>query len=118
MLTVTIAYMAFLMILSSVPDVPGTGNPLEAVSPWVQNLLHMPAFGLLVLLLIITFHSRGLSEHRSIIFALTASTAYGAFTEIYQFWIPGRFPSVIDFIFDLAGILLFTVLFMLFMKGR
>jgi VanZ family protein len=37
--------------------------------------------------------------------ALALSLAYGGVTELYQIWIPGRIPSMLDFLFDTAGIL-------------
>ena len=95
-------------MLSSLPDTGATGQAMAFVAPTVQNLLHIPAYGLLALLWILTLRSRGYSEHHSMWIAVLLSSAYGAVIEFVQILIPGRFASFTDFLLNLTGILLFT----------
>ena len=101
-------YMVGLFVLSSIPDNGDGGYIIGLVTPTIQNLLHIPVYGLLALLWIFTLRAYGSSEHRSVLLALLLSAAYGGIMEFWQFWIPGRFASLMDFFLNVIGILLFT----------
>ena len=111
LLVVTLAYMVVLFILSSVPGSGEGGRLMDLVSPTVANIAHVPAYGLLALLWILTLRDYGVSEHRSMWVAFLVASGYGALTELYQFWVPGRFPSVLDVMSNIAGSLLFIWLY-------
>jgi len=100
--------MAAIFMMASIPDTGDPGYLVAFVSPTIQNLLHIPAYGLLALLWIFTLRSRGFFEHRSMWMAILLSSAYGAVIEFFQILIPGRFASLTDFLLNLTGILLFT----------
>ncbi len=107
-LIVTLGYMCVLFILSSIPG--GRANdPL--VSSTVANMAHIPAYGLLALLWIFTLRNHGVTDHRSICVAFLVASGYGALTELNQVWIPGRVPSGLDIMFDVAGSLIFIWLY-------
>jgi len=110
-LIVTLSYMCVLFILSSIPGGRENG-PL--VSPTVADVLHVPAYGLLALLWIFTLRVHGVTDHRSMGVAFLVASAYGALTELNQVWIPGRYPSASDVMFDVAGSLLFIWLYWFF----
>ncbi len=101
-------YMVGLFALSSIPDNGDSGFILGFVTPTIQNLLHIPVYGLLALLWIFTLRAYGSSGHRSILLAILLSAAYGGIMEFWQLWIPGRFASLMDFFLNVTGILLFT----------
>jgi len=63
---------------------------------------------LLALLWIFTLRAHGSGGHRSILLAVFLSAAYGGVIEFWQFWIPGRFASLMDFFLNVTGILLFA----------
>ncbi len=105
---VTLGYMCVLFILSSIPGGRENG-PL--VSAKLANIAHVPAYGLLALLWIVTLRDRGVTDHQSIWVAFLVASAYGALTELNQVWIPGRFPSASDVMFDVVGSLLFIWLY-------
>jgi len=98
--------MWVLFILSSIP-----GGEYEQVSTIVANMLHVLAYGLLALLVIFTLRDHGVTEHRSMCVAFLVASGYGALTELHQVWIPGRFPSAFDVMFNVAGILIFIWLY-------
>jgi len=100
--------MVLLFVLSSIPDTGDRGYIIGLVTPTIQNLLHIPVYGLLALLWIFTLRAYGSSEHQSILLAILLSAAYGGIMEFWQFWIPGRFASLMDFFLNVTGILLFA----------
>jgi hypothetical protein len=108
-LIVTLSYMCVLFILSSIPG--GRENGPLVLSAKLANIAHVPAYGLLALLWIVTLRDRGVTEHRSIWVAFLVASAYGALTELNQVWIPGRFASASDVMFDVVGSLLFIWLY-------
>jgi len=105
-LVVTLSYMCVLFILSSIP-----GGEYGQVSTRVANILHVLAYGLLALLVIFTLKDHGVTEHRSMCVAFLVALGYGALTELHQVWIPGRFPSAFDIMFNVAGSLIFIWLY-------
>ena len=108
---IPLGYMVGIFIMSAIPDTVDTPRLFSLVSSGWQNLLHIPVFGFLAVLWIPKLKSCGIAENRCIWMALMIGIGYGAFTEIFQLWIPGRFPSVTDFIYDIAGIVLFIWLY-------
>jgi len=100
--------MVGLFVLSSIPDNGDGGYIISFITPTIQNLLHIPVYGLLALLWIFTLRAYGSFEHRSILLAILLSVAYGGIMEIWQLWVPGRFASLMDFFLNVTGILLFV----------
>jgi len=100
--------MCALFILSSIPGGRENG-PL--VSPTVADVLHVPAYGLLALLWIVTLRDYGMTEYQSMCVAFLVASGYGALTELNQVWIPGRFPSAFDVMSNIAGSLIFIWLY-------
>jgi hypothetical protein len=107
--------MAALFLLASIPDCGETTHFAERllalVPPSAQNLLHIPAYGLLAILWIFVLRAHGISERWRLYVALPLASIYGGITELYQLSVPGRFASVSDFLFDTAGILVFAWLY-------
>ena len=81
---------------------------MASVSPTIQNVLHIPVYGLLALLWIFTLRTHGFNEYKNVWAAILLSSAYGGLMEFYQTWVPGRVPSTTDFFVNVAGILLFV----------
>ncbi len=106
-LFVSLSYMVILFVLSSLPG-KGSENILTSVTPTFQNLLHLPAFGLLTLFLIWTLQNYRYQDRISIILGMVIAGLYGAGLELYQGIVPGRFPSMGDFFLNLSGIFLFA----------
>ena len=104
---VVLSYMGLILDLSLIPDKGSPAHLLALVSPNVQNLLHIPAFGFLALLWIVALGIYQVSEGRRILIASIIALAFGLLTEMGQIWVPGRFPSILDLTLDLTGILLF-----------
>jgi len=116
-IVIPLSYMGVLFILASIPDTGDTTTTLDhllaLVPPTVQNLLHIPAYGLLVLLWLSVLRTHGMAERRSLYVALPLALAFGGITELYQVCVPGRVSSILDFLFDTAGIVSFVWLYQL-----
>jgi len=98
---ITLGYAVVLAAVSLLPS--GTG-PLSgwdtAISPGLQNLLHVPAYGLLVWLV---SRAMGLRRLRHVALAAIACAAFGGLLECAQATITGRFGSLEDTLLNLAG---------------
>jgi VanZ family protein len=82
-----------------------------ALKPVLQNLLHIPLFMLLsILLLQVLQDYKPLSRSR-IILALILSCFIGIFNEYIQIFVPGRYPSIIDMGFNTLGAMLGIALY-------
>ncbi len=112
---ITIGYMAILLILSAIPDTSSPENQFMLLSPTVQNLAHIPAYGLLALLWGFSLRNFGVPPLRAVLAAMTITFMYGVVMELLQALVPGRYPSIQDCILNIAGILTFTACY--FMVG-
>ncbi len=100
-------WMIALYALSSLPgdidiDV-APPSPIAWVPPVLQNLLHLPAYALLGWLWF-----RALANHRwspsLILFAaFILASLYGAFDELHQMYVPGRFATLTDLAANVIG---------------
>ncbi len=106
-----VLYMGLVFFLCAMPDA-GVGHTLLSLVPKiVQKLGHLVAFGSLALLWILTLRLHGVTENQSVGLALILSSSYGALSELYQIWVPGRSSSLLDLLVDIAGSLLFIGLY-------
>jgi VanZ family protein len=100
--SVAAAYVLALVAVSLLPS-GGTG-PLAGwdtnISPGVQNLLHVPAYGLLVWLVARPW---GLRKPRHLALAAAVCAAFGGMLEVAQAAIPGRLGSLEDTLLNAAG---------------
>jgi VanZ family protein len=105
---ILIVYMGAILLLALLP---GTDSEfLPFLNPRIQNLLHIPAYTILALLLLVVLKNLGVHDSRGLwIFGLAMGHALLA--EILQFWVPGRTASIGDLGADLTGVLLFLVLY-------
>jgi VanZ family protein len=113
-LILTLGYMSFLLLLSSIPVIPGTQRAWNLMAPFVpanQDFLHLPAYFLLALLWAKTLKDNGTKTCLSLVAAVVITSAYGAITELSQVWVPGRCVSLLDWLFDISGALAATGLF-------
>jgi len=104
-------YMILLFIVSALPDTNDPqdllNNLLVLVSPKIQNLLHFPAYGLLAWLWICGVRTLGITGWKGVLTGVIVASVYGGALELYQFWVPGRFPSLVDGIYNVLGAALF-----------
>jgi len=97
----TLAAIAVIYLLSSMPDLSAEGDPLLQLA-W--NLAHIPAFGTLAFLLLKAISGTERASWERCGVALLGSAAYAVADEWHQSFVPGRHASAGDFLLDLAGI--------------
>ncbi len=110
-----ILYMAGLLLLSAVPGhVSPTDPEIFRIVQWVparlQNLMHIPAYALLAF----TWRwclGGWFAPRKATLLAFTVALLFGFFEEFFQSFIPGRYPSLTDVLFDGIGALLGVWLF-------
>ena len=87
---------------------------LVKLTPTIQNLLHIPAYIVLAILLLQIFQNYQIDGRRRNWLVLLCAGLIGVFSEIVQIVIPGRYPGLLDIglnlIGTLAGILIFHYL--------
>lgn len=110
-LLLTLAYMAAIYWLSSLPgDVHPEPDSLAGIiactPPALQNLLHMPLFGLLAWLWYRTLSSQGMRHWPALSTAFLLAAGFGVFDEWHQLQVPGRYASFTDIMLNLAGVVL------------
>jgi len=113
--------MAGIFALSSVPgslpaDVSGAYRVFLWVPPDVQNLLHVPVFGLLAALWQQAARRWRLRPGPSAALALGLTLAYAAFDEWYQLHVPGRYANLTDLSLDALGAVLGVGLMLLWQR--
>lgn len=103
-----LAYMAGIYVLSSVP---GDIRPEDAallqilafVPPKIQNVLHIPLYGLLAWLWCWSLGAWPARGSMVYVAALALTLGYGLFDEWHQSWVPGRYASTWDMIMNGVG---------------
>ena len=96
--------LGYVLVLAAVSLLPSGAGPLSgwdtAISPGLQNLLHVPAYGVLVWLV---SRAIGLRRLWHVALAAIACAAFGGLLECAQAAVPGRFGSVEDTLLNLIG---------------
>ena len=102
--------MAVILIMSSIPmdGKSGSSGFLTDLDPGLQNLLHIPLYGLLAYLwmqVFVTEIGRSMSREvgRAIIFSLVITIGYGCLDELHQTFIPGRYGGLLDILLNITG---------------
>ena len=102
----TIAYLAGIAWLSSIPDLGvSSGDPLAQLA---SNLFHIPLYAGLTFCLLRTISAGTARAKLPWVlsgFTLLATGTYAALDEWHQSFVPGRYASPSDFLLDLLGIL-------------
>jgi VanZ family protein len=110
-----LALMFLIMVLSSIP-MDGSARNLKFLTdlnPTVQNLFHIPLFGLLGYLWLNSLSMIISSYIFCISSAFLICVSFGIADEIYQTFIPGRFGGLQDILLNLLGVTLAIVVFTL-----
>ena len=100
--------MAVLYWLSTLPGTPLPDDPaLYALFYWmppsVQNTLHVPAYAALAWAWRWALGAWLRASIAQMICAFAIASAYGVFDEWHQSFVPGRYASLTDVLFNVAG---------------
>ncbi|MHA1942406.1 MAG: VanZ family protein [Candidatus Hodarchaeales archaeon] len=86
---------------------PGEEAPFKdvyVINIKITNILHIPAFTVLFILWFGALKGLQLAKGRCYVYALIISIFYGVFLEVYQGFVPGRYPSLLDVVLNASGI--------------
>lgn len=119
LLPATVVYVALLVVGSLLPS--GTG-PLEgwdaSLTPDVQDALHLPAYGVIVILATAAWRTRSRSGAAPGIAIALACVGFGALMELAQSVIPGRTCSLGDGLMNVLGVALGGLLIVVWRRFR
>lgn len=96
-----ILYCVAIFAVSSLPQ----PLPRDIKIPFLDKFLHLIEYGVLGFLLIraLSASKAGFSRKRIFVLAVILAALYGATDEIHQMCVPGRYPSLVDLLFDFIG---------------
>ena len=107
--------MILIYISSSIPMDANQDNIkiLTALTPTFQNILHIPLYGVLAYLWLNSFNKHGTVIAKNIFITLLITILYSILDEFHQTFVPGRYGSILDILFNIIGITCGTVFFFL-----
>ena len=110
--------MIAIFLLSSIPGrSPESGLAFFAeIDPQLQNLLHVPLFGILQFLWLRAFTKLGRSGWNRTLTCMSISLPYGMVDELHQMFVPGRYASLMDILLNFTGVALGTLMFLVWQK--
>ena len=85
---------------------------LMGLTPTVQNLLHIPLFGLLSYLWLNALTKNGCLGKKKLIITIIITLGYGLLDEFHQTFVPGRYGSLTDMLLNIVGIITGTVIYL------
>jgi VanZ family protein len=103
-------YAAVIFWLSSIP-------PIQTGPSYADKIFHFTEYFIFAFLLLKAFTKR-LVQGKDAIAPLLIGAIYAATDELHQAFVPGRTPSVFDWIADVAGILGMLTLMFISLKWR
>lgn len=116
---ISILYMFFIFILSSIPvDSKEKLAGLIYLAPIIQNMLHIPLYGFLAFVWMQSFIENKIGFKKVVIYTLIITILYAGFDELHQYFVPGRYASIEDFLFDIIGCLAGALLYVSHFKNR
>ena len=85
-----------------------------------DKLIHFMVFGILAILMFRSFELVKIRTVRENAFTLSVIFAalYGALDEFHQYFVPGRFTSLYDWIADVLGVIILLYLYRKFLSSR
>ena len=103
--------IAYMILIYSLSSIPGNGNRIPSkiiafIKPEIQNILHIPEYGILVFLWFYALLNFYETIPQSIRIAMLISVIYGVLDEVHQFFVPGRYMGLTDIALDLTGVML------------
>ena len=100
-------YMLMILATSLIPmdrEIEGL-NLIINIKPHIQNFLHIPVYALLAILWFRLFDQYQTDQRKSLYLVLMITIGFGIINEWIQFFIPGRYLSLSDMIFNTIGVI-------------
>lgn len=116
-----VLYMAVLVALSLAPMDSYALTPrfIVDISPDLQNLMHGPCFGVLAFLSLMTFKSSKARGGVTLVVLVGSGVIlFSTVLELLQSFVPGRYASLTDMIFNIVGIVAVLIIWSLLDHAR
>jgi glycopeptide antibiotics resistance protein len=99
-------YSLLLVSTSLIPMDAGQhgGSFLSSLEPGVQNILHIPMMAVFSFLLLSGFECFAEFPKKGLLLGIGVSVAFALLLELVQVFVPGRYPSFMDMVLNVAGI--------------
>lgn len=112
--------MGLIFISSSIPMDKNADVPKFIISldPTLQNLLHIPVFGLLAFLWLKSFTKHFILTFTKVIITLIITILFGCLEEFHQTFVSGRYGSLTDMLLNIVGIFMGILFFYRSRKKR
>ena len=111
--TIRVATAVYALLLAVVSLMPSGTESLggwdTAISPTLQNALHVPAYIVLSALSVACLSRPKRVRRMRLVFVALANMSFGGLLELGQAVVPGRFGSVTDVLLNAAGVALGVV---------
>jgi len=108
-------FIAIIIFYFSTLSFEGVGDTYT--KNWLSIVYHIGIFFFLSLFLFISL-IKGESNSKLFFFAILILISYGIIDEIHQFFVQGRFCTVIDVLFDSIGVFFAFMVYLIFLKLR
>ena len=96
-------FFAYLVLILLVSSIPGNAIPKTWFSlGWEDKLYHMIEFSVLGILAYLAYYQE---LRNPFIYFIAGGFLFGLVDELYQSFIPGRFPNAFDIIADGIGVI-------------
>ena len=114
-LILTIVYASLLLVSSIIPGESKSRGLQFFINfnPTIQNLLHIPAYGLLAFLLIDISKEYQELKRRQILYVFIFGCFFGILNEIIQMAVPGRYAGITDVTLNTIGTCLGIFIYLL-----
>jgi VanZ family protein len=113
---ILVVFLVVIAVLSLSPAEIPLDDSEASLFRWVpspvQNFMHLVVYGLLAALIMFSQRARRPAP------AWIAAMGYGIVLELLQFWVPGRYPSVMDIGLNALGAALAVPLYALVFPAR
>ena len=112
--------MGLIFISSSIPMDKNADVPefIISLDPTLQNLFHIPVFGLLAFLWLKSFTKHSILTSTKVIITLIITILFGCLEEFHQTFVSGRYGSLTDMLLNIVGIFMGIVFFYRSRKKR
>jgi VanZ family protein len=115
--------LGLMVIIFGLSSIPGEIDSerlkfLTELDPKLQNLLHVPLFGLLQILWLYAMTKTGRTGTKAMLACFGISLGYRMFDEFHQMLVPGRYASLMDIALNLVGVAGATLLFWLWQRQK
>ncbi len=113
-----ISLMLLIFIESSIPMDGGPHDIafLTSLDPTLQNLLHIPLYGMLAFLWNRSLQKNHYNSSKMALMAFFLTISYGCLDELHQSFIPGRYGGLLDIYLDAIGAFCGIFVFFLFRR--